>query len=1214
MPELIQDGPDIPVKLMNRRDDGKVVFFCGSGISVSTGLPNFDCLVSQVYDRTAQTKTELEQELLNNGQLDKVLGLLEGRLNPNRLRREVIGILTKPPPENSLATHAALINLSRQSDDSVRLVTTNFDNRFEHADPAIAIDGAPKLPLPKPHRWGSLVHLHGRITDLDTNGQDLVLTAADFGRAYLTERWASRFITELFREFTIVFVGYSLNDPVMSYMVDALAAERNRGARFQEAYAFADFTGGDLGRKRSELAWQGKSVKPILFDAQEDFGKLDDTLVKWAELSRDPIKSRRQIVFDELRKLPANADDPIAQRVTWAISDKRTAEALAESDAITEEDDYPILAGWLNVFDEAGLLCRPVNTLSDGSERQTPIVGTAFGHQANYPLDGISAQLASWLAKHLHVPQVLGWAARKGGYLHPYFRDLVRRRLSETGGIESQLSALPERLRLLWTILVQSTPVDHEEDLWWEQLIQNAASDAERVLVERALVASVRPHLTVMPGPSTHMRFRNLYDDAPAPLTPLEECAHLKLSACENGIDTGTGQAELRDNLLANHVFTITEHLRLAARLLPLDEAEFNHSLFCRPAIEDHDQNQDGANWTFLVEWSRDGYFALADRNPPGADLLIRLWAASDVPLLHRLALHVLAEDANADIHVATTLLLAGDTLNVWSTELHHEVMVFLRKAGQRLPAEDLGQLVKTIKAGPPSTVMDGGNEPKRQRDISLRLHKLASSGADIEQETRQLADAYQPPQDDQPDRDEFQFWSSVARWIGPSDHVRLEWQNGPPLDELIDQTQEGQLDEEEFEGVCRIWPSSALHALEKLSDTGKWPAKYWRQLLWSTNILRREGKLQSETLADLTTLILRAPDDLHKEIASAFSSYIEDLSEECSIEDEDTFGKLWNKAWSAVAEEADADTEDVLTKALNSAAGRLAEAAFKRLWKYEPEAGKGLPEPVSGYFDSIVTSDSGRLGRVMLAAKLSNIFAIAPDWTNRSLLPHLRWKTSKEARDLWAAYAWAARAGPNLFGAIKADFISALERYNEFSGKRSNLVYLFLAASIDGNANITPEDIQTVMANLPEDGLIHVAYFFENRLGDDESEQATTWENICLPWLQNYWPKTHERNTAETSIALTQCLIKTGTAFPKALQWAEEYLRPGTNHVLWKIKKSGVHTRFPIDTLKMLIKIISKNNLESWKKHILHEILYQMQETDQTISQNPLFLRLYRL
>ncbi len=173
MPELIQDGPDIPVELMNRRDDGKVIFFCGSGISVNTGLPMFDGLVSQIYDSTAQTPTELEQKLLDKGQLDKVLGLLEGRLNPGRLRREAISILTAPSPADSLATHTALLSLSRHADHCIRLVTTNFDNRFDLADPDIAIDAAPKLPLPKPHGWGSLVHLHGRIMPMEEAGFNL---------------------------------------------------------------------------------------------------------------------------------------------------------------------------------------------------------------------------------------------------------------------------------------------------------------------------------------------------------------------------------------------------------------------------------------------------------------------------------------------------------------------------------------------------------------------------------------------------------------------------------------------------------------------------------------------------------------------------------------------------------------------------------------------------------------------------------------------------------------------------------------------------------------------------------------------------------------------------------------------------------------------------------------------------------------------------------
>lgn len=64
----------------------------------------------------------------------------------------------------------------------------------------------------------------------------LVVTSGDFGLAYLVERWASRFVSELFRKLYSVFVGYSLNDPVMKYMMDAIAADRMLGENTPEAW------------------------------------------------------------------------------------------------------------------------------------------------------------------------------------------------------------------------------------------------------------------------------------------------------------------------------------------------------------------------------------------------------------------------------------------------------------------------------------------------------------------------------------------------------------------------------------------------------------------------------------------------------------------------------------------------------------------------------------------------------------------------------------------------------------------------------------------------------------------------------------------------------------------------------------------------------------------------------------------------------------------
>jgi hypothetical protein len=109
------------------------------------------------------------------------------------------------------------------------LVTTNFDQHFTTAATGLFGPGAvdvyrgPALPLGSKFR--GIVHLHGDVN----RPQEVVLTDADFGAAYLADAWASRFLVDLFRTFTVLFVGYSHDDVVMTYLARAL---EQRAARF----------------------------------------------------------------------------------------------------------------------------------------------------------------------------------------------------------------------------------------------------------------------------------------------------------------------------------------------------------------------------------------------------------------------------------------------------------------------------------------------------------------------------------------------------------------------------------------------------------------------------------------------------------------------------------------------------------------------------------------------------------------------------------------------------------------------------------------------------------------------------------------------------------------------------------------------------------------------------------------------------------------------
>lgn len=1201
---------------MNQRDDGNVVFFCGAGISVGTGLPNFPDLASELYARTGERPTNLEQDLLKRAQLDKVLGLLEERLVPGRLRKEVADRLSESP-SGTLEVHEAIITLSRTFEGSVRLVTTNFDDRFERCvGDSVAIDAAPKLPIPKPHDWASIVHLHGRIHE-ESSASHLVITAADFGRAYLTERWASRFITELFRDFIVVFVGYSLNDPVLSYMVDALAAERARGARFQKAYAFADYKGGVKGKEQSEIAWRGKNVEPMLFHSRNRFARLNKTLVEWARICKDPLSTRRHIVLQGIKRLPGgNTGAASSERVCWALTDPVISEILGQVRPVDRESDYPKIAAWLEEFDKHGLLSRGASPPPGQASHAIPVVTNQLGLPENCRLDNVTVRLTYWLALHAHVPQILGWVARKGAYLHPALRGMLLRRLAKRPSGKNALPDIPDRLRLLWTVILNSHPDDHEAQLWSSDLLKSAKTDSERTIVENGILESLRPRLAIQPGPPSGVAFREYYDPAAA-LTPLEECAHLVLKLGDSDRWRQRVNASHRSDLLRKYAFNLTEYLFVATNLLDLDEEGFRSPEFYRPAIEDHEQNRLRDDWTVLIDWVRDSYFSLAGLGDGQAELLLQRWLGFSHILFRRLAVHVLTEDKSADIRLVRGILLSGEPLGLWNERLHHELLVFLRKAGHRLPKALLNDLVAAIKQGPKLEVEPGEvtNDVEQYRIwlTGLRLRKLAESGAELDQEANALADVSKVAADDNPEREEFRAWSGAAHWIGKTDYLRPGWER-PDLNVLVEALRGEELTAEEFEAIAFKRPCTACLALQRLATQKTWPSKYWKRLIWAARHRIRNKKLTFHRERNLAVLLTGAPKNLFLEIDTAAADFIESFAKSCPTEDEDLLCQLWHRAWSVISDISQATDEDeVLTQAMNSAPGKLGEAALNRLWNYSPQSSGGMPEAVVHYFNAIASAPAGRLGRVMLVMQLSNLFAIDQTWTSDNLLPYMHWESSEEARDLWSAYAWSASAGPNLLDTFKLDFLAAIARYDEIGEQRSNLIHLFTAICLEEPAAFSHHAVRDAIRSLPEPGLIDIVYFMEEQLVGDPNNRANLWRRKIFPWLKKYWPNVEARNTLNTSLALVKCLLNSGEAFPEALKWASQFLRPGTDHVLWRVQESNVHTRFRDATLDMLIKIVPEGQIRPWEEHLIKELLDQMKEDQLNIETDPRFVTLLR-
>ncbi len=156
-----KDSPSIPDALLIARDEGRVVFFCGAGVSMArTGLPDFFGLVDEVIRKLGVPTDNPVCTFLNEAReihartgvsglisADRIFGLLEREFRMCDIEAAVAGAL-QPTAAVDLSAHQILLDLATTPEGKVRLVTTNFDRLFEDCCDTIEIWKPPRLPDP----------------------------------------------------------------------------------------------------------------------------------------------------------------------------------------------------------------------------------------------------------------------------------------------------------------------------------------------------------------------------------------------------------------------------------------------------------------------------------------------------------------------------------------------------------------------------------------------------------------------------------------------------------------------------------------------------------------------------------------------------------------------------------------------------------------------------------------------------------------------------------------------------------------------------------------------------------------------------------------------------------------------------------------------------------------------------------------------------------
>ena len=645
----------------------------------------------------------------------------------------------------------------------------------------------------------------------------------------------------------------------------------------------------------------------------------------------------------------------------------------------------------------------------------------------------------------------------------------------------------------------------------------------------------------------------------------------------------------------------------------------YSDSSLYRPSIAAHDQNRHHGKEGLgrLIDLVRDSYLELARRNRARGDNLIRRWVLTGDSLFRRLALHALTENPKSDIHLARQILVSGRRAGVWDWELRREVLRFFRLAGSRLPRSLRVEIIRAIHAGPKP-------KPRRlppnytaliRREKALRLKKLAVSGARLDKRSRALAEELKAGPDVDEERDEFGRWMGEAQWIGDEDFAPRNLLEGTVADVAAAIKDDG-IRSDEFRGLARLQPEKAAEALEQLRDEDIWLGSFWQQFLWSMPDLSEHEDGNVALWQRVFEVLLRAPDELFDEIDTTVAEFVKELANAYGTEREEEIETLWARAWSAVGRrrlEALAVLDEPLTDALNDTAGRLADAALARLSKYGPEGGDCLPTPVRPYFEAIAGEPNGHLGRVMLATRLHYLFFVDPDWVRERLIPLFNPGQSEEASNLWYAYGWSQSIGPNLLHSLKEFFLRVFREGQVTARTEHYLTLLFVVICMEAPNELMEEEVHGVMGALSEDGLKIVLASLRDRLRGEDSKRAQIWREKIQPWLEEYWPRPAARNTPGTSKVIVEMLAKCGDAFPQAVAWALEHLRP-IEGGLFRLQRSGQAGLHPVSTLELLARSVGPNGFPPQHRYTLREMLDEMREAMPEVEHDLRFQRLRRI
>ena len=1154
-------GIDFPKPLLDALRDGRLVVFAGAGVSMGepANLPSFSKLAEAIARGSGAISNQGESE-------DQFLGRLQHR--GVKVHARAAEELSKHDSYPT-ALHFDLLRIFHKP-AFIRVVTSNFDPLFERAAEDLFgtlpdVFAAPALPVGS--RFNGIVHVHGS-TDRKEN---MILTDSDFGRAYLTEGWALRFLIDLFRSHAVLFVGYSHNDTVMNYLARALPTETERFV---------------LTNDSAIDRWKVLGIVPVVYSQSSsgDHSSLYDGIGGLANHVGRGILDWQHQITEIARNLPP-LDDEASDVIRHALSDSTRARFF------TSAASHPEWIGWL---ERNGYLDSLFNVSLEITSEQ-------------------EIALADWLAErfaHDHADELFHLFARHKLQMH----RALWFTLGRTIGFGKERSLDPDDLTRWVSVLLTTAPPTP----WIGPMKFVLPSLGERC-ADADLTDSLLDIFTKMIA--SQLEISSL-------LPYLEnEGADIKLSILPK-VEPEFDYFQLKEfwrlrlrprlDLVAEPLLAIVvQNLISQHRVLGAWQSanrEWDAASYGRSAIEPHEQDRYPEGTGVVIDVGRDclEYLALTQPSTASAwcDRLIR----QDASILRRLAVHLLSVREDLTVDKKIDWLLAN--IGLHDIAAHHETFRVMQAIYPHASSEKRRDVIKAVLSYEwPIKGGDNAGQLTAHHQISwLQWLQDSDPGCELARESlqgmQQRYPGFQPPE--HPD---FTVYTTGPIHVG----VQTPWS----AQELLSRPGSEWLNDLlSFHGKDPFGPTRAglargveeaatqefdwgMDLADALADLGDWEADLWPPLMraWSRDLDVNKHRRALQRLKNSKLFISHS-----RSVGGFLCAIVKDgglpYAADLLTEANDLAVDLWNNLDRGQPVQSE---RGWLFRAVNHPAGDIAEFWIQSLalWRSQQESGPdSLGDEHKFALSEIVrdTTHVGKLGKAVLASRLGFILAADENWTNQYLVTLFDCDDCDERQAVWDGFLYGALnlqvadsmkgaflTGISVMGTLFPDEGDVRQQFVTFYAW---MVTYFVDQPLD-------EWIPSFFQYAKEEDRRRFAWALGRDLhGMEDGRQGEWWER----WLKRYWenrlqgiPRPLDAGEVE---AMLDWLPSLDTLFPEAVEVAIHMPQSplDRNSIIHEISKSDLWTKYPEATAKLLVHAAGSNS-PGWAWHGGKELIDRLLE-----------------